>query len=36
MAKVGRVVLAFVLKNRSVQTTIEFKKEFLKSQEFES
>ena len=35
MAKVGRVILAFVLKSRSVQTHIEFKKEFLKAKEFE-
>ena len=35
MAKVGRVILSFVLKSRSVQTHIEFKKEYIKAKEFE-
>ena len=35
MAKVGRCLLAYLLKNRTVKTTVEFKKEFLAAKEFE-
>jgi hypothetical protein len=35
MAKVGRVLLSYLLKNRTVKMTVEFKKEFLAAKEFE-
>jgi len=35
MAKVGRCLLAYLLKNRTVKMTVDFKKEFIAAMEFE-